>query len=197
MSQKHPRVDEFFKKELNWKVEMQEIRKIVLTTDLTEDYKWRQPCYTFEDKNVGIIGGFKDFCTFSFFKGVLLKDDKKVLEKPGENTRSALIFKFTSLQQIKDNQQILINYIAEAIALEKEGKEVDFTQNQLPNYPQELLEFFENDKKFQKAFEDLTPGRKRGYLLHFNAAKQSQTVINRIEKFKEKILNGKGMNDYK
>lgn len=180
-----------------WKNEMLALRKICLSTELTEEYKWKQPVYTFNDKNVCIIGSFQDFCTLSFFKGALLQDPEDILEKAGENTRSARIVKITGIEQIKKLESVLKKYISEALLLVKEGKEFDFSKNREMDIPKELKQLFNTDKEFQKAFESLTPGRKRGYLIFFNGAKQSSTITNRIEKYREKIMQGKGMNDYK
>lgn len=190
-------VTEMLSRSDQWKKEMLALRKICLSTELTEEFKWKQPVYTFNDKNVCIIGSFKDFCTLSFFKGALLKDPEDMLEKAGENTRSARIVKITGIEQVKKRESILKKYISEAIRLEKDGKEFDFSKNREMDIPKELKQLFNTDKEFQKAFESLTPGRKRGYLIFFNGAKQTFTITNRIEKYREKIMQGKGMNDYK
>lgn len=197
MTNKNPDVDIFFQERKKWKEEMEMLREIVLECGLTEVLKWKQPCYTFDGANMIIIGAFKDFCTLSFFKGVLLKDKNKILEKAGENTRSARIVKFSNIERIKNIRSVLIDYITESIELEKEGKKVDFTTSRDETYPQELVEILEKDLIFKKSFESLTPGKKRGYILFFKTAKQSQTRINRIIKYREKIINGKGINDWK
>lgn len=180
-----------------WKDEMLALRKICLATELNEEFKWKQPCYTYNDKNVCIIGSFKDFCTLSFFKGALLKDPVGILEKAGENTRSARIVKIAAMDEINNLEADLKKYIKEAIQLEKEGKDFDFSKNREIALPKELKEIFKTDKEFRTAFDTLTSGRKRGYLIFFNGSKQSSTIINRIEKYREKIMKGKGMNDYK
>lgn len=193
----HKKIDDFFDCADKWKEEMQLLRKILHTTTLEEKYKWRQPCYTFNNKNICIIGSYKSYCVLSFFKGSLLKDEHNILEKPGPNTRSGRIVKFTDTNKIAKLEPILLQYISDAIQLEKAGKEVDFSKNRKITYPKELKETLENDAAFNMAFENLTPGRKRGYLLHFAAAKNAKTVLNRIEKYKGKIMQGKGMNDWK
>lgn len=190
-----PTVEELIAKNKKWKEELIKLRSIVLDCGLTEEVKWWQPCYSFNGTNLIILGSFKEFCTLSFFKGVLLKDEQKILEFPGENSQSAKIIKFTSVQQINNLEDVLKDNIKEMIELEKSGAKVTFKKIEEQKLPEELEEIFKQDKDFKKAFKSLTPGRQRAYLLHFSSAKQSVTRITRIEKLKQKIFSGKGLND--
>lgn len=190
-----PTVEEIISKEKNWKDELTKLRSIVLSCGLNEEVKWYQPCYSFKGTNLIILGSFKEFCTLSFFKGVLLEDEKKILEFPGQNTQSSKIVKFTNVQQINNLEGTLKDYIKEMIELEKSGAKVVFKKKEEQKIPEELEEIFNQDKNFEKAFRALTPGRQRAYLLHFSSAKQSSTRITRIEKLKPKIFEGKGLND--
>ena len=174
--------------------ELRLLRDIVLDSNLKEEYKWSQPCYTFNGKNVLIVTAFKEYACISFFKGALLEDKKEILIKPGRSSQSARQIRFTSTKEIKRLKNVLGAYIKEAIEIEKEGKKVIFKE-QPEAMPIELLEFFDRDKKLKKAFESLTPGRQRGYIMHFSQPKQSKTRTNRIEKWIPKILNGEGMHD--
>ena len=190
-----PTVEELIEKSKNWKEELTKLRSIVLSCGLSEEVKWYQPCYSFNGTNLIILGSFKEFCTLSFFKGVLLKDEKKILEFPGENSQSAKIVKFTNVNQINELETTLKDYINEMIELEKSGAKVTFKKIEEQKLPEELEGIFNQDKDFENAFKALTPGRQRAYLLHFSSAKQSATRIARIEKVKPQILAGKGLND--
>jgi uncharacterized protein YdeI (YjbR/CyaY-like superfamily) len=190
-----PTVEELIEKSKNWREELTKLRSIVLSCGLTEEVKWYQPCYSFNGTNLIILGSFKEYCGMNFFKGVLLKDEKKILQKIGENTQSAKIVKFTNIQQINDLESTLKDYIKEMIELEKSGAKVTFKKIEEQKLPEELEEMFNQDKDFENAFKALTPGRQRAYLLHFSSAKQSSTRIARIEKAKPQIFAGKGLND--
>lgn len=190
-----PTVEELIAKNKNWKEELTKLRSIVLSCGLTEEVKWYQPCYSYNGKNLIILGSFKEYCGMNFFKGVLLKDEKKILQKIGENTQSAKIIKFTNVRQINDLEGALKDYIKEMIELEKSEVKVTFKKIEEQKIPEELEEFFNQDKDFENAFKTLTPGRQRAYLLHFSSAKQSTTRITRIEKAKPQIFAGKGLND--
>ena len=190
-----PTVEELIEKSKNWKEELTKLRSIVLSCGLTEEVKWYQPCYSFNGTNLIILGSFKEYCGMNFFKGVLLKDEKKILQKIGENTQSAKIVKFTNIQQINDLESTLKDYIKEMIELEKSGAKVTFKKIEEQKLPEELEEMFNQDKDFENAFKALTPGRQRAYLLHFSSAKQSSTRIARIEKAKPQIFAGKGLNE--
>ncbi|TNE72432.1 hypothetical protein EP331_07290 [bacterium] len=178
-----------------WRSELIQLRHIMLESGLVEDRKWGMPCYTYQDKNVIIVTAFKEFSSLSFFKGVLLKDEKKLLHKSGENSQSARFFKFTSVQEIIDIEPEIRSYIKEAIEIEKAGKKVDFKEKNELVFPDELLQLFDENQEFKDAFLALTPGRQRGYNLHFSAPKQAKTRISRIEKFIPKIMDGKGFFD--
>lgn len=194
-SKTKPTVDAFFSKAKKWQQELSALRTIVLGCGLVEELKWYQPVYTFQGSNLLIISSFKEHCVLSFFKGVLLKDSKKILDKPGENTQSARIIKFTTLEQIKEKETIIKSYINEAIAAEKAGLKVNFKKITEHTIPAELQKKLDNNPEFSAAFKALTPGRQRAYLLHFSAPKQAATRESRIENCTEKILNGIGIND--
>ncbi len=176
-----------------WKEELVMLRHIVLESGLTEEIKWGVPVYTHHGKNVLSVSAFKDNATLSFFKGQLLSDAHKILEQQGK-IQSGRIIRFTDTKTIIDLQQVLTDYIAEAIEIEKSGKKVAIKVEPEP-VPEELLEAFEIDPVFKKAFYALTPGRQRGYIGYFSQPKQSQTRFSRIEKYRQQILNGIGMND--
>lgn len=195
MSKKNPKVDPFFKKAKRWQREMKELRRIVLDTPLTEELKWHQPCYTYDGSNVAIVSAFKESCVLSFIKGALLKDPKKILVKPGENSQSARFVKFTNVKQIVEQEPILKAYIDEAIEAEKAGLKVKFKKITERKIPEELEDKFEKEPALKTAFRALTPGRQRAYLLHFSGAKQSKTRAARIEKCRPRILKGKGLSD--
>jgi uncharacterized protein YdeI (YjbR/CyaY-like superfamily) len=191
----NPKVDEFLSKAKRWQQEMEQLRIILLDCQLIEELKWRQPCYTFQNTNIILIGGFKEYCTLSFFKGVLLSDSENLLEAPGENSQSVRMIKFRNVQEIREKESVLKAYVYEAIEVEKAGLKVELKESSDLEFPEELLQKFADNPTFQKAFESLTPGRQRGYNLFFTAAKQSQTRTNRIEKYFPQILGGKGIND--
>ncbi len=177
-----------------WPEELAKLRKIVLDCGLTEELKWGVPCYTFQQSNVLILSAFKEYCSLSFFKGALLKDAHRILEKPGENTQAGRLVKFTNVKQIVELELVLKEYIYEAIEAEKAGLKVN-TKTNPEQIPEELQNKFDEIPALKTAFDALTPGRKRAYILHFSAPKQSKTRVSRIEKCMEKILDGKGLND--
>jgi uncharacterized protein YdeI (YjbR/CyaY-like superfamily) len=191
----NPKVDDFLEKAQNWQDEMSALRAIVLSCGLTEEFKWRQPCYSFQGKNTLLISAFKNNCALSFLKGVLLKDAENILVSPGENSQSVKFAKFTSVNQINGLSASLKAYIYEAIEVEKAGTKIDKKKSTQFNFPEELIGEFIKDDEFKTAFESLTTGRQRAYILFFSAAKQSDTRKNRIEKFRERILKRKGIND--
>ena len=190
----NPRVESFFAKAKNWPEELAALRAILLASPLTEEFKWRGPVYTVDGGNVAIVWGFKDFCALGFFKGVLLKDPEGILVPPGDNSRSVRMVKFTSLADIAAREAVLGDYIREAIANEKAGLKVDLPKDDL-DYPAELVDRLDGDPEFRTAFEALTPGRQRGWVLHFSQPKQSATKTSRIDKAAPRILAGKGMHD--
>jgi uncharacterized protein YdeI (YjbR/CyaY-like superfamily) len=193
MSQQSPKVDEFISRAKTWQGEMQKLRSILLECGLEEDLKWGKPCFMFEGKNVAIIQPFKAHCSLMFFKGALFEDTHGLLREQGQNTQSALRLEFTSEAQI--TKAMLRSYVKEAIRVEKAGLEVEFKAKRELELPQELTKILQKDRKFAKAFHALTPGRQRGYVLHFTSAKQSQTRTARIEKCMPQILAGKGLQD--
>jgi len=193
MSTMNPKVDEFVKRAKAWQGEMQKLRSILGGCGLDEDLKWGKPCFMFEGRNVAIIQPFKEHCSLMFFKGALLKNNQGLLRSQGENTQSAMRLEFTSEAQVK--KAMVESYVKEAIAVEKQGLTVDFKAKRELELPQELTQILEKNRRLAKAFEALTPGRKRAYVMHFSGAKQSQTRTARIEKVIPMILAGKGMND--
>jgi len=193
MSTMNPKVDEFVKRAKAWQGEMQKLRAILGGCGLDEDLKWGKPCFMFEGRNVAIIQPFKEHCSLMFFKGALLKNNQGLLRSQGENTQSAMRLEFTSEAQVK--KAMVESYVKEAIAVEKQGLTVDFKAKRELELPQELTQILEKNRRLAKAFEALTPGRKRAYVMHFSGAKQSQTRTARIEKVIPMILAGKGMND--
>ncbi len=178
-----------------WPKELALLRQIMLSTGLAEELKWSMPTYVYKKSNLFMIAAFKESCTLSFFKGALLADEHKVLVMPGENSQSARFMKFTSIEQVKKMEPIILSYVQETIELEKAGAKVVFKKADEYEMPIELTDFFKTNKALKQAFEALTPGRKRGYLLHFTSAKQSATRISRIEKCMPAIMQGKGMQD--
>ncbi len=191
----NPSVDPFFMNLKVWREELLVLRSLVLECGLTEEIKWSAPCYVQGKSNVIIIQGFKEYCALMFFKGALLKDEKSLLRAPGQNTQSGRLIPFTSLEQIIEQADILKAYIHEAIDNEKAGLKV--VHKQVSDYPvpEELTDMFLKKPALKKAFEGLTPGRQRAYLLHFSEPKQSATRVTRIERMEDKIMNGKGMTD--
>jgi uncharacterized protein YdeI (YjbR/CyaY-like superfamily) len=179
----------------NWQEELKELRRILLDCDLKEELKWGVPCYTNENKNILILSALKDWATISFFKGALMKDPKGILVKPGEHSQAARYLKFTNIDEIKEKEEIIKAYVAEAIEVEKAGLKVDFKETSEFEIPEELQAKFAEDPVFISAFEALTPGRQKGYLLYFSGAKQSKTRMARVEKHIERIFEGKGLHD--
>jgi uncharacterized protein YdeI (YjbR/CyaY-like superfamily) len=193
MSPQNSKVDEFVNRAKTWQGEMKKLRSILTKCGLEEDLKWGKPCFMFEGANVAIIQPFKDHCSLMFFKGSLLEDKHGLLRSQGENTQSALRLEFTSESQIK--KSVLESYVKSAIAVEKQGLKVDFKAKRELELPPELTQILKKDRKLAKAFAALTPGRQRGYVMHFTSAKQSATRTARIEKSAPMILAGKGFND--
>lgn len=178
-----------------WRDELKLLRKILLDCGLQEEAKWGMPCYLFENKNIILLAAFKDFCSLNFFKGGLIQDTKGLLEKAGENSEASRLFKFTNVKEIIKHEKIIKQYIFEATEIERAG--LKSTGKKLADYviPEELQKLFSKNAAFKKAFNSLTPGRKKGYLIHFTQAKQSATRISRIEKCIPKIMQGIGFHD--
>lgn len=191
----NPKVDEYLSKVQKWQEELTKLRAIVLDCHLTEELKWRQPCYTFQNSNVLLIAGFKEYCTISFFKGVLLHDGEGVLHQPGENSQFVRMMKFTSVDEIIAMEPTIKAYIYEAIEVEKAGLKVEVKTNDTLVLPEELQIKLDEDPALKTAFHALTPGRQRGYVIFISAAKQSKSREARVEKHRQRILDGKGIND--
>lgn len=181
-------------KVLKWTEEITILRSIILESGLTEEIKWGFPCYTLNGKNILMIAAFKDNCAISFFKGALLMENP-ILEKSGENSNTFRLIRFQGMEKINQEKETIQQIIHEAIEIEKSGKKLPKTDYSSIEIPEELENAFEEDHIFKAAFKSLTLGRQRGYILFFSQPKQSQTRTNRIEKFKNAILEGKGMND--
>ncbi|MGQ7278233.1 YdeI/OmpD-associated family protein [Brevibacillus thermoruber] len=191
----NPKVDEFISKAKKWREEYEKLRSIVLDCELTEEFKWMHPCYTFEKKNIVLIHGFKEYCALLFHKGALLQDPHGILIQQTENVQAARQIRFTNVQEIVELEPILKTYIFEAIEVEKAGLKVNVKQNAELIIPEELQKKFDELPALKAAFEALTPGRQRAYILYFSKPKQSKTRESRIEKYMQQILNGKGLND--
>ncbi|AOL96308.1 MULTISPECIES: YdeI/OmpD-associated family protein [Bacillus] len=194
-SRTNPKVDEFLSKAKKWKEEFEKLRTIILDCELTEDFKWMHPCYTYNNKNVVLIHGFKEYCALLFHKGALLQDTDGILIQQTENVQAARQIRFTNVQEINELENILKAYIHEAIEVEKAGLKVEVNKNIELNIPEELQKKFDEIPALKIAFEALTPGRQRAYTLYFSQAKQSKTRESRVEKYVQKILDGKGLKD--
>ena len=192
MNRMNPKVDEYLRKAKKWQEEMKKLRRISLDCGLTEELKWGKPCYTFQKSNIVIIQGFKEFCALLFCKGALLTNPKGILKKFG--WQAARRIPFTNVREIVEMEPILNAYIHEAIETERAGLKVNFKKDPEP-IPEELQKKLDEIPALKTAFEALTPGRQRGYVLYFSGAKQSKTRESRVEKCMQQILNGKGLND--
>ncbi len=191
----NPLVDAFLIKTKKWQEELEALRAIILDCGLTEELKWRQPCYTFNEANFVILGGFKEYCSLMFFKGALLNDAKDILIQQTENVQSGRQIRFTSVAEIVKMEAVLKAYIFEAIEVEKAGLKVNFKKDTAAIFPEELQQKLNIDVTFKTAFNALTAGRQKGYMLYFSAPTQSSTRASRIEKYIQQILNGKGLRD--
>ena len=189
------RLDRYFQHTKDWRAEKQRLRAILLDFPLTEELKWRQPCYTFQGANVVILGGFKQTCDLGFFKGSLLDNPHGLLIPPGPHSQASRQLRFTSVQEIEEKEPIIRATLQNAIEVERAGLKVDFREKSELVFADELLAKMEAAPDFKAAFEALTPGRQRGYNLFFSAAKQSKTRSARIEKHAARILEGKGIHD--
>ncbi len=190
-----PKVDFFFTKATKWQEEFEKLRTIALDCGLNEELKWGCPCYTFGKSNIVLIHGFKEYCALLLFKGALLKDPKGILIQQTENVQAARQIRFTNAKEITKLTPTLKAYIHEAIEVEKAGMKVPLKKTAAFAMPEEFQKKLNEDPALKKAFKALTPGRQRGYLLHFSAPKQSKTREARIEKCREQIFSGKGLND--
>lgn len=186
----------FFEKAKKWNEEFYLLREILLENKLLEeDYKWMHPCYTFQGKNVVLIHGFKEYCALLFHKGVLLKDPENILIQQTENVQSARQLRFTNISEIEELKSVIKSYVKEAIEIEKSGEKVAMKSAKDYVVPEEFQKVLDNDNEVNKAFYVLTPGRQKGYLFYFSQAKQAKTREARIEKYYQKILDGKGIDD--
>ena len=191
----NPKVDAYLSKAKKWQEEMEKLRMIILDCQLTEELKWGEPCYTFQKSNIVIIHGFKEYCALMFFKGALLNDANGILIKHTENMQAGRQIRFTNVREIVEMEPILKAYIYEAIEVEKAGLKVNFKKNTELIFPEEFQNKLDEIPALKTAFDALTPGRQRAYILYFSAPKQSKTRESRVEKCMQQILNGKGLND--
>lgn len=191
----NPKVDFFFEKQSKWQACYRQLRRIILACGLQENLKWGVPCYSYQNTNLILIHGFKHYCAILFHKGILLKDPYNILIQQTKNTQSARHLRFTDLEDIRQLESKIREYIFEAIEVEKAGLKVTFKQTKDFEIVTEFKQALEKDPALKKAFYNLTPGRQRAYLLHFSSAKQSKTKVARIQKCSPKILQGIGLND--
>ncbi|MDR6405465.1 MULTISPECIES: YdeI family protein [Chryseobacterium] len=191
----NPKVDFFFDKAKQWQKEFEKLRAIALDTGLEEELKWGCPCYTYQEKNIFLIHGFKEYCAILFFKGALLNDTDNILIQQTENVQAARQIRFTGLKEIVDLEKVIKTYMYEALEVEKSGIKVPMKKTKEFEMPEEFQKRLDENLLLKEAFEGLTPGRQRAYLLYFSSAKQSRTREARIEKYIPEILNGKGLND--
>jgi uncharacterized protein YdeI (YjbR/CyaY-like superfamily) len=189
------KVDAFLSRAKKWQDETEKLRMIVLACGLTEESKWGRPCYTFQNSNVVLIHGFNEYCALLFFKGALLKDANGILIQQTENVQAARQIRFTNVREIVEMEPILKAYVREAIEVEKTGLKVDYKKTSEFKIPEEFQRKLDEIPALKAAFDALTPGRQRGYVLYFSAAKQSKTRESRVEKCIPQILTGKGLND--
>jgi uncharacterized protein YdeI (YjbR/CyaY-like superfamily) len=195
MNRMNPKVDFFFDKAKKWQEEFETLRMIVLNCGLSEELKWGVPCYTFEKSNIVLMHGFKEYCALLFFKGALLKDARGVLIQQTKNVQAARQIRFSNVREIVKLRPTLKAYIHEAIDVEKAGLKVSLKKTTEFKVPEEFQNKLDEFPALKTAFDALTPGRQRAYLLYFSAPKQSRTREARIEKSMQQILNGKGLND--
>lgn len=193
--ERNTKIDPYFNKLKNWKEEFELLREIVLDCGLTEEFKWMHPCYTLNGKNIVLIHGFKEYCALLFHKGALLKDPHGILIQQTENVQAARQLRFTNAQTIQEMQLIIQDYIEEAVQIEKAGLQVELKKHDEYTLPEELANKFVEIPDLKTAFEGLTPGRQRAYIMHFSSPKQSKTRESRVEKYIPHILDGKGLND--
>jgi uncharacterized protein YdeI (YjbR/CyaY-like superfamily) len=192
---RNPRVDAIIAGSARWRQEMQALREVVLESGLREEVKWGQPCYTLDNKNVVVIHGFKDYCALLFFKGVLMKDPANLLIRQTENVQAGRQIRFAEIGEIAAVRSFLRAYVENAIEVEKAGLNIEKKKTSEFPYPDEFRARLDASADLKAAFEALTPGRQRAYLLHFSGAKQAKTREARIEKYVPQILAGKGVDD--
>jgi uncharacterized protein YdeI (YjbR/CyaY-like superfamily) len=195
MNKMNPKVDGYLSKAKKWQQEFEKLRMIILDCGLTEELKWGHPCYTFENRNIVLIHGFKEYCALLFFKGALLKDPKGILIQQTENVQAARQIRFTNVREIVKMEPILKAYIYEAIEVEKAGLKVNYKKTADFKIPDEFQKKLDEIPALRTAFDALTPGRQRAYIFYFSQPKQSKTRESRVEKCMPQILKGKGLND--
>jgi uncharacterized protein YdeI (YjbR/CyaY-like superfamily) len=195
MNRMNPKVDVFLSKAEKWQEEFEKLRMITLDCQLTEELKWGKPCYTFQNSNIVLIHGFKEYCALLFVKGALLNDAKGILVTQTENTQAARQIRITNVREIVEMEPILKAYINEAIEVEKAGLKVNYKKTSEFVIPEEFQSKLDTNPALKTAFNALTPGRQRAYISYFSQPKQSKTRESRVEKWMQQILNGKGLND--
>lgn len=189
----NPKVDAYLAREKTWREEFTALRAIMRDFDLSEEFKWGHPCYALDKTNIVLMHGFKEYCALLFFKGALMKDPSGILIQQTENVQAARQIRFTSADEIKRMANMLKSYVQEAIEVEKAGLKVEFKKEF--EIPEEFQSKLDKRPDLKKAFEALTPGRQRAYILHFAGAKQTKTREARVEKYIPQILEGKGIDD--
>ena len=194
-SEMNPKVDFYFDKAKKWQKELEQLRTIALDCGLTEELKWGVPCYTFQKRNIVLIHVFKEYCALLFFKGALLNDTNGILIRQTKNVQAARQVRFTSVREIVNMKPILKAYVYEAIEVERAGLKMKFKKTAEFKIPEEFQNKLDKSSTLKTAFNALTPGRQRAYILYFSAPKQSKTRESRIEKYRKQILKGKGIND--
>jgi uncharacterized protein YdeI (YjbR/CyaY-like superfamily) len=195
MNPTNPKVDAFLSRAQKWRTEFEKLRTIILGCGLAEDLKWGKPCYTFQNKNIVVIQGFKEYCALLFFKGALLKDAKGILIQQTVHMQSPRQIRFTNLGEIVKLERTLKEYVFEAVEVEKAGLRVKLKKTSDFKIPEEFQNKLNRVPALKAAFDRLTPGRQRGYLFYFSRAKQSKTREARVEKYIQQILNHKGLDD--
>lgn len=195
MNNTNAKVDAFLKRNKEWNEEFQQLRAIILASGLTEELKWGWPCYSFQNTNIVLMHGFKEYCALLFFKGALLKDSKGILVQQTKNVQAARQIRFTNVGEIAKMKSVLKAYIKEAIEVEKAGLKVNFKKTKEFDVPVEFKKRLDKNRALKSAFKALTPGRQRAYLLYFSQPKQEKTREARVEKSVQQILDGKGLDD--
>jgi uncharacterized protein YdeI (YjbR/CyaY-like superfamily) len=193
--QTNPKVDWFFEEDTKWQKEYEQLRTIVLSCGLTEELKWGCPCYTFDNSNIVLIHGFKEYCALLFFKGALMADANNILIQQTKNVQAARQVRFTGLNEIVQQKKILKAYVYEAIEVEKAGLKVPLKKTTDFKIPEEFQSKLNKNPALKTAFAALTPGRQRAYIFYFSQAKQAKTREARVEKYIPQILSGKGLDD--
>lgn len=196
MMNPNTKVDAYIHQSDQWSKEIERVRRILDETSVEEDFKWGAPCYTAENAVIATLNRFKDYLGLGFWKGVFLSDEQHLLERHGEHSQSVRVLKLRSLEDIERLEVDIRRFIDEAIQVEKAGFKVDKSEKESIPIPSELEDAFRDNAGLQEAFESLSPGRQRAYLIFFTGAKQSQTRRSRIDKHIDRILDGLGMNDY-